>query len=713
MTVRTRFMPVDDDDDDDDEHADLISQPTQQREQPLTLQQLCWLTAKALCALASAVGCTLAVAFVMTRGRISLPASSARRQKLDAKRVAGSARTRVAIAIEGWIRTSVVDGGQSIRTNVIDALSRECDVAVFLSFTYDREDGCGGVAPTWRPHERCDVLRRLPALHSMSTDRGPDAAHRVLVQPVSLFGRRYFDMSPSLTTEGLLRTFEALPHWPALLAAHNAPGSKVACVPASAAASASNGTAARYECRGIYKGNSFLAPVLGGADIHNLHQLHALSRALRQIAAHEHGGDGTSWGRGGRFDRIIHTRLDLQWLRPHPPLRLLSAAAAWVPTGEDYYGGLNDRHAVLSRSAAEIYFGRWDALLDGSVMRIEPQLARGRVEHGAAMSNEHLLAATLRHARVPLRRFPAIAHLRCCDGKAMCFADGRYERPVPASLTEWSRPPGATVCTPSGCSLQEGGTPPWVVCGKYPSEVEMAVQHALALAVPGAALAAAEGGASEGLSYRTDGAPDVAGDAGLVIAAPVAQRDAFRLALERMKRRWYTVESPSVVWGDFGPPHDFGPPDFGPLALTGPHARLPRGRSVFVRRRRSARVYTDEEPFRSGPRPTAAAPGRPSAAAARPGYCAPTEDDQPGDCAEGFKGMWRMGPGHAIADVEGCARHCWRVCPRCRYVSASLAKRDCSWFSACDTDKLHLEWYGDRYTTVQVVPDYPNASLLL
>ena len=647
QSCMSRFVPIDadEDDDGDDEREHFLSRSTQQRvtpsREPLTLQQLCVLAVKGLCAIACAVACTLVVAFVLTRGRISRAASSTR-PKLERRRV-GSARTQVAVALEGWIRTSVVDGGQSIRTHVIDALAHECDVAVFLSFTYDSEDDCGGS----RPHERCDVLRILPALRGTT------------VGPVSL--------SPSLTTERLLRIFKALPHWPALLAAHNVPGSKVACVPAPAA---SNDAAARhgggaYECRGIYKGNSFLAPVLGGADIHNLHQLHALSRALRQIAAHEYAMDG------GRFDRLIHTRLDLQWLRPHPPMRLLSAQHAWVPTGEDYYGGINDRHAVLNRSHAEVYFGRWDAIVDGSVMRIEPQLARGRVEHGAAMTNEHLLAATLRHSGVSLRRFPAVAHLRCCDGKAMCFADGRYERPVPASLHEAFTPPKQ----------------PWVVCGKYPSEVEMGVQHALALAVPGATLAA-DGGSDDG-HYRTDSAPAVAGDAGLVIAAPVAQRDTFRLALERMKRRWYTVESPSIVWGDFGPPG--APP------------------GSFVRRQRSTSVYTDDRPFRSGPRPTAAL----GLSAARTGYCAPTEDDKPGDCAEGFKGMWRMGPGHAIADVEGCARHCWRVCPRCRYVSASLAKRDCSWFFSCETDKLHLEWYGDRYTTLQVVRDDANASLRL
>ena len=45
----------------------------------------------------------------------------------QAEPAARPASACVAIAIEGWIRTSVVDGGQSIRTHVIDALSRECD----------------------------------------------------------------------------------------------------------------------------------------------------------------------------------------------------------------------------------------------------------------------------------------------------------------------------------------------------------------------------------------------------------------------------------------------------------------------------------------------------------------------------------------------------------------------------------------------------------
>jgi hypothetical protein len=53
---------------------------------------------------------------------------------------------------------------------------------------------------------------------------------------------------------------------------------------------------------------------------------------------------------------------------------MLSDDTIWIPSGEDYYGGYNDRHAVLSRSAAELYFRRWDFILDGSVMRIDTQV---------------------------------------------------------------------------------------------------------------------------------------------------------------------------------------------------------------------------------------------------------------------------------------------------------------------------------------------------
>jgi len=50
-----------------------------------------------------------------------------------------------------------------------------------------------------------------------------------------------------------------------------------------------------------------------------------------------------------RYDRFVITRSDFVWLCPHPPLSVLDKDAIWFPDGE-YYGGLTDRHLVVSRA---------------------------------------------------------------------------------------------------------------------------------------------------------------------------------------------------------------------------------------------------------------------------------------------------------------------------------------------------------------------------
>jgi hypothetical protein len=50
-----------------------------------------------------------------------------------------------------------------------------------------------------------------------------------------------------------------------------------------------------------------------------------------------------------RYDRFVITRSDFIWLCPHPPLSVLDRDAIWFPDGE-HYGGLTDRHLVVSRS---------------------------------------------------------------------------------------------------------------------------------------------------------------------------------------------------------------------------------------------------------------------------------------------------------------------------------------------------------------------------
>lgn len=50
-----------------------------------------------------------------------------------------------------------------------------------------------------------------------------------------------------------------------------------------------------------------------------------------------------------RYDRFVITRSDFVWLCPHPPLSVLDRGTIWFPDGESY-GGLTDRHLVVSRA---------------------------------------------------------------------------------------------------------------------------------------------------------------------------------------------------------------------------------------------------------------------------------------------------------------------------------------------------------------------------
>jgi hypothetical protein len=50
-----------------------------------------------------------------------------------------------------------------------------------------------------------------------------------------------------------------------------------------------------------------------------------------------------------KYDRFVITRSDFLWTIPHPPLSVLSPADIWLPDGE-FYGGLTDRHHVLSKA---------------------------------------------------------------------------------------------------------------------------------------------------------------------------------------------------------------------------------------------------------------------------------------------------------------------------------------------------------------------------
>ena len=255
-----------------------------------------------------------------------------------------------------------------------------------------------------------------------------------------------------------------------------------------------------YKCTGLFHSNSIFSPVLG--NTFNLHELHGLEQCHSTLL-------GAEEARGKiAYQRVLHTRLEYAWLAAHPPLKLLDAKHAWIPSGEDYGGGLNDRHAVLSRRDATIYFSRWRLIISGEILNVDPQLRSGAVHNAYAAQGDFLIRTTLSYHNISVRRFASVAALRCCAGP--CFSKACYRRALPSMRGMQSlileRPTASDLegradqVARSAFGASEGGADGLVttktfgvvqrglarlVQGKYRDEVEAAVQHSMALKIPG------------------------------------------------------------------------------------------------------------------------------------------------------------------------------------------------------------------------------------
>lgn len=286
-----------------------------------------------------------------------------------------------AVCFGGYHAVNVYAYGLNLRKQLIEPLRAD----VFMALTYRHDDNCSTV-------ESCGVLERVKHLWPIA---------RVEIEPMQL-------------TKDLSQKLEALPHWTNIIAAFNRSHRTCFRNPSwdhATAAADSTPWACIHLQHTQY--NTIFSPVIGLNKLNVLRQEYALSKCLRLIHSHEA-------ATGQLYSRLVHSRLESIWLAPHPPISLMDSRCLWVPDGEDY-GGLNDRHAIMNRSQAELYMARWDMILDGRVMQNNANLQSGTC--CGSMSDERWLLSLTRYYRLPVCRFPQLFFLTCCNSQtwANCF----------------------------------------------------------------------------------------------------------------------------------------------------------------------------------------------------------------------------------------------------------------------------------------------------
>lgn len=218
----------------------------------------------------------------------------------------------------------------------------------------------------------------------------------------------------------------------------------------------------------------------------------------------------------------------------------------------------------------------------GSVLKIEPQLRSGGVTNGIALQDENFVANLLRFFHLPLRRFPGVAYLGCCNAttpneavaktvkKAACFSKACVTRKLPSETAAAATCSEAATTAPmlareTARTAMATGT---VLLGKYRSEVEVAVQHALALGLPGAHYVLVGGEnkpesrhlpnecntptrkarARMGGVLSTSSVEGEASCAQVLLSLPATRQHGFRVLLALLKKRAFRLESDLIEW---------------------------------------------------------------------------------------------------------------------------------------------------------------------
>ena len=123
--------------------------------------------------------------------------------------------------------------------------------------------------------------------------------------------------------------------------------------------------------------------------------------------------------RGQRYQWVLWSRGELQWMANHPPLGVMSTDRVWIPQCSSDFYGIYDRHAAMPRKLAHHYLSRYSMIKSGKMLKALE--AMPPPDNRFAHNSEVLLHTTLSANGVAVGRFPCVAALSCCDG---CFTDG-------------------------------------------------------------------------------------------------------------------------------------------------------------------------------------------------------------------------------------------------------------------------------------------------
>lgn len=443
--------------------------------------------------------------------------------------------------------------------------------------------------------------------------------------------------------------------------------------------------AAAYDRKTNFKGLNVFAPVLGNRKLSVLRQIHDYWRVFQMVVAHEK-------HRGRRYDRLVHARLEMMWLAAHLPLSLLSDRLIWVPPMGDIEG-VSDRHAVVPRSYARFYFGRW------ALLRSRTLLDKVPLEALTHDDPERFLHNVLVSAGVPVGVFPFTAFLGCCVGSSGCWRQECHEMPLRAPEATCVDSIGLTSTSSllrraDGWPVHDVAGQGCVATGKSIGEVREAVLNWRWLQCTDLRLVAYHvGGTVQRRKGMGVSGADWARRFGnrtsewRLVQAKVELSVPTNLKSSALKRTKQTRSLLARIVSADGSRE--------PMPLLWPEGKVMGGRHL----RNITRIAASGPPFRTRTRASATAAAacpllKPKTlssnetagwlALAVPGYCNTASTGA--DCSADSQGAFSL-PDEDVISWDAAAAACLRMChgcERCRHISVSLHWRDCSWFHSCE-----------------------------